>query len=101
MPSPARNHGAGVWREAAQSGRVPVASPRYLVYDGADVVLSALGPEQLAFFQLDGDDYILIDLTNPGVTLGDYHDISGTLWTVPPDAIRLRAVTVRGDTFLY
>jgi hypothetical protein len=94
-------HSKAIWRDSALGAAVGTPSPIYLRYDGADVVLSPLGPEQLVFYQLDGDDYVLIDLTNPGVTLGDYHDVGGTLWTVPPDAIRLRAVTVLGDTLLY
>jgi hypothetical protein len=101
MPSPVQAHSKAIWRDSALGALVGVPAPAYLVYDGPDVVLSAVGPEQLVFYQLDGDDYVLIDLTNPGVTLGDYHDVGGTLWTVPPDAIRLSAVTVLGDAFLY
>jgi hypothetical protein len=77
MPSPVQAHSKAIWRDSALGALVGVPAPAYLVYD------------------------VLIDLTNPGATLGDYHDVGGTLWTVPPDAIRLSAVTVLGDAFLY
>jgi hypothetical protein len=59
--------GSTLWRESSGSGVVQSAVPMYLVHDGSgNVVFSAAGPEELAYFGPFGDGAAtLLDLT-PG-----------------------------------
>jgi hypothetical protein len=123
--------GSTLWRESSGSGVVQSAVPMYLVHDGSgNVVFSAAGPEELAYFGPFGDGAAtLLDLT-PGFIVasgGGYainavggaggltistnlalspaadvlFDTTGAPWIIRRGAARLHAVAIAGNIQLY
>lgn len=88
MTSTNRNHGAGVWREAAQSGGAPTIAQQYLVKSGSDVVVDDAGPEEIVMYDVSGNgDYKSIDITVPYFLVDDGSGNLSPSTTGPADAI--------------
>ena len=68
-------HGGALWSEQQGSGVAAAARPAFLVKDGADVVFDLVGPDELAFYNLEGSDYTLVDLT-PVYIVADGADLT-------------------------
>jgi hypothetical protein len=75
-------HSKAIWPESSASGVVLDNVPMYLVASGADVVFSAIGPAQFAFY-LVGGDYVLANVTSP------------------PSAVRLDVVQVGDNIYFF